>query len=63
MEETKIAEQIRNHKCVAGECRHQSALTILNGVMVGAVRISLGYLTTYEDCDRVIDFFRSNYVH
>ena len=30
------------------------------GEKVGA--ISLGYLTTLEDCDRVIDFFKAVYV-
>lgn len=40
---------------------HQTALTVVNGVMAGAVRISLGFMTTFEDCDRVADFFRSRY--
>lgn len=40
---------------------HQTALTVVNGVMAGAVRISLGFMTTFEDCDRVVDFFRSRY--
>lgn len=45
-----------------GSCTHQSALTEVNGVMAGAVRISLGYMTTYNDCDRVIDFIIKEYV-
>lgn len=59
LSEEKIAEQIRNHKCFSGTCIHQSALTVVNGVMAGAVRISLGFMTTYEDCDRVVAFFKS----
>ncbi|KAK8831718.1 hypothetical protein WA577_005033, partial [Blastocystis sp. JDR] len=59
LSEEKIAEQIRNHKCFSSTCVHQTALTVVNGVMAGAVRISLGFMTTFEDCDRVVDFFRS----
>lgn len=61
LSEEKIAEQIRNHKCFSSTCVHQTALTVVNGVMAGAVRISLGFMTTFEDCDRVVDFFRSRY--
>ena len=36
--------------------------TVINGVMAGAVRLSLGYMTTYQDCDRVVEFIQSTYV-
>ena len=51
MSEADVAQQIRNHKCHMGSCTHQSALTEVHGIMAGAVRISLGYMTTYKDYD------------
>ena len=57
-----VIQQIREHQCFSSECVHQSALTVVNGVMAGGVRISLGYLTTYEDCDRVVEFFKEEYL-
>ena len=63
LSEETVIQQIREHQCFSGECSHQSALTVVNGVMAGGVRISLGYMTTFEDCDRVVEFFRSEYLH
>ena len=40
MSEEEVAKQIRHHNCLSGSCVHQSALTVVNGVMAGAVRIS-----------------------
>lgn len=57
-----VIQQIREHQCFSSECVHQSALTVVDGVMAGGVRISLGYLTTYEDCDRVVEFFKEEYL-
>ena len=62
MSESEVAQQIREHQCLSGPCTHQSALTVVNNVMAGGVRISLGYMTTLMDCDRVIDFFTKTYV-
>ena len=62
MSEQEVALQIREHQCFSSPCIHQSALTIINNVMAGAVRISLGYMTTFEDCDRVVQFIQSEYM-
>lgn len=62
LSEDEVAEQIKEHQCFTSPCIHQSALTVINGVMAGAVRLSLGYMTTYQDCDRVVEFIQSTYV-
>ena len=62
LSEDEVAQQITEHQWFTSPCIHQSALTIINGVMAGAVRLSLGYMTTYQDCDRVVEFIQSTYV-
>lgn len=33
-------------------------LDIVSGVPIGSIRVSLGYLTTFEEVDAVLTFFR-----
>ena len=59
-----MIDQIQEYSCKDSKnCQHQDAITVIHGVLAGGIRLSLGYLTTLEDCDAVIHFFKSNYQH
>ena len=38
-------------------------LDIVSGRPIGSIRVSFGYLSTFEDAYIVLDFFRSNFLN
>lgn len=42
----------------ASMCSASYGIAEIKGIPVGAVRTSIGYLTTIEDCDKYVDFIK-----
>ncbi|KAK8809905.1 hypothetical protein WA158_000848 [Blastocystis sp. Blastoise] len=64
MKEEEVIRQIESHSCTSSyQCPHQEAITVINGTLAGGIRLSLGYLSTIEDVNAVIHFFKQYYSH